>query len=102
MSASQQGPAKQYHAPPNQPRDIVSSIKPSLVIQNANTRPKPFHTDHGDVVSLFTLSTSQSGGAFYLADTTAVYNDLKAIKPKWARALLDDWIMTRYAIQAAV
>ena len=57
--------------------------------------PQPFHTDHGDLVSLFTLSTSQSGGAFYLADSTAVYNDLKAVKPELAQALLDDWIMTR-------
>ena len=73
-----------------------------LVIQNANSRPQPFHTDHGDLVSLFTLSTSQSGGAFYLADTTTVYNDLKAARPKLAKALLDDWIMTRYVIQAAM
>ena len=65
------------------------------MIQNANPRPQPFHTDHGDIVSFFTLSTSQSGGALYLADTTAVYNDLKAAKPKLAKLLLDDWIMTR-------
>ena len=95
MSASPQGSTEQYHAPPNQPRDIVSSNKPSLIIQNADPYPQPFHTDHGDIVSLFTLSTSQSGGAFYLADTTAVYNDLKAIEPKLAKALLDDWTMTR-------
>ena len=99
MSAS---PHQQYHAPPNQPRDIVSSIKQSLVIRNANARPQPFHTDHGDLVSLFTLSTSQTGGALYLADTTTVYNDLKAVKPKLAKALLDDWIMTRYVIHAVV
>ena len=73
-----------------------------MVIQNANPRSQPFHTDHGDLVSLFALSTSQSGGAFYLADTTTVYNDLKAVRPKLAKALLDDWTMTRYVIQAAV
>ena len=28
MSANQQGSTKQYHGPPNQPRDIVSSNKP--------------------------------------------------------------------------
>ena len=28
MSANQQGSTEQYHAPPNQPRDIVSSDKP--------------------------------------------------------------------------
>ena len=95
MSARPQGSTPQYHAPPNQPRDIVSSDKPSVIIHNANPRSQPFHTDHGDLVSFFTVSTSQSGGAFYLADTTAVYNDLRAVKPKLAKALLGDWIMTR-------
>ena len=95
MSTSSQGSTQQYHGPPNQPHEIVSSNKPSRIIQNANQTPQPFHTDHGDLVSFFTLSTSQKGGALYLADTTAVYNDLKAFKPKLAQALLDDWIMTR-------
>ncbi|KAL6720526.1 hypothetical protein ACLMJK_002450 [Lecanora helva] len=68
----------QYHGPPNQAREI------------------PFHTDNGDIVSLFALSTSQSGGSFYLADSSAVYNDLVSLEPGLAKALTDDWTMIRY------
>jgi hypothetical protein len=57
--------------------------------------PQPFHTDNGDIVSLYTLSKSQSGGSFYLADSTAVFEDLKALEPKFAQALVDDWIIVR-------
>ncbi|KAL2038865.1 hypothetical protein N7G274_008387 [Stereocaulon virgatum] len=73
MLVSPKGSNGQYHAPPNQARDI------------------PFHTDNGDIVSLFTISKSESGGSFYLADSTAVFKELKMRMPKLAQALVDDW-----------
>lgn len=37
-----------------------------------------------------------SGGSFYLADSTAVYSDLLALKPGLAKVLTDHWTMVRY------
>lgn len=56
---------------------------------------QPFHTDSGDLVSLYAVSTSLTGGSFYLADSTAVYEDIVALKPDLAKALTDDWTMVR-------
>ena len=56
---------------------------------------QPFHTDNGDIISLFALSKSKSGGSFYLADSTAVYNDLAASQPELAQTLCRDWTMVR-------
>ncbi|KAM0798785.1 hypothetical protein BDR22DRAFT_777651, partial [Usnea florida] len=53
----------------------------------------PFHTDNGDIVSLFTISRSESGGSLYLADSTAVYEELASLTPELAHALCCDWTM---------
>lgn len=68
-------PVGQYHGPPSGNHAI------------------PFHTDNGDMVSLFALSRSKSGGSFYLADSTAVYNELAAFQPELAQTLCHDWVM---------
>ncbi len=46
-------------------------------------------------MSLYALATSLSGGSFYLADATVVFNDLVALKPGLAKVLTEDWTMVR-------
>lgn len=48
-----------------------------------------FHTDSGDIVSLFALSTAAEGRQ---TSSWRVYNDLAATRPDLIRALAEDWI----------
>ncbi|OWY50321.1 Clavaminate synthase-like protein [Alternaria alternata] len=50
-----------------------------------------FHTDSGDIVSLFALSTAAEGGASRLASTWRVYNHLAATRPDLIHTLSQDW-----------
>ncbi|KAL8344034.1 hypothetical protein RB601_004517 [Gaeumannomyces tritici] len=50
-----------------------------------------FHTDSGDVVSLFALGEAASGGASKLASTWHVYNELARTRPDLVRTLTEDW-----------
>lgn len=49
-----------------------------------------FHTDSGDIVSLFALSTAE-GGASRLASTWRVYNHLAAERPDLIHTLSETW-----------
>ncbi|KAM0330168.1 hypothetical protein ACHAQA_004341 [Verticillium albo-atrum] len=50
-----------------------------------------FHTDSGDIVSLFALSTAAEGGASRLASTWRVYNFLAATRPDLIHTLSERW-----------
>ncbi|KAH7325571.1 hypothetical protein B0I35DRAFT_474332 [Stachybotrys elegans] len=50
-----------------------------------------FHTDSGDIVSLFALSTAAEGGASRLASTWRVYNHLAATRPDLIHTLSGIW-----------
>ncbi|RAR15140.1 hypothetical protein DDE83_001578 [Stemphylium lycopersici] len=50
-----------------------------------------FHTDSGDVVSLFTLSTAAEGGASRLASAWRIYNHLATSRPALIHTLSGDW-----------
>lgn len=50
-----------------------------------------FHTDSGDIVSLFALETAAEGGASRLASTWRVYNHLAATRPDLIHTLSEDW-----------
>ncbi|KAK0391429.1 hypothetical protein NLU13_0929 [Sarocladium strictum] len=55
-----------------------------------------FHTDSGDIVSLFALSTAAQGGASRLASTWRVYNELAATRPDLIHTLSGTWIAELY------
>ncbi|KAL1959403.1 hypothetical protein VTO42DRAFT_2206 [Malbranchea cinnamomea] len=58
----------------------------------AYTRDKQvFHTDEGDIVSLFALSTAAEGGKSKLASSWRVYNELAKTRPDLVRTLAEDW-----------
>lgn len=50
-----------------------------------------FHTDAGDIVSLFALETAGEGGASRLASTWRVYNYLAANRPDLIQTLSQSW-----------
>lgn len=56
----------------------------------------PFHTDLGNLVSLFTLSEPATGGETLLASSWRVYNELVRTRPDLIRELADEWDIPRY------
>ena len=54
-----------------------------------------FHTDVGDIVSLFVLSEPANGGESLLASGWTVYNALAENRPDLVRVLAEDWPIPR-------
>jgi hypothetical protein len=61
-----------------------------------------FHTDVGDIVSLFALDEPATGGESLLASGWRVYNELARTRPDLVKILADDWSIPRYAESAFV
>jgi len=57
---------------------------------------QPFHTDAGDIVALFSLDKSASGGESKLASTWRVYNELARTRPDIIHTLANDWVFDGY------
>jgi len=55
------------------------------------TDKQVFHTDAGDIVSLFALNTAASGGESKLASSWRVYNELAKTRPDVIKTLSGDW-----------
>ncbi|KAK7923982.1 hypothetical protein PG985_006036 [Apiospora marii] len=55
------------------------------------TDKQVFHTDSGDIVSLFALATAAAGGASKLASTWRVYNEIARTRPDLIHVLSKDW-----------
>ncbi|KAH8819832.1 hypothetical protein F5884DRAFT_27374 [Xylogone sp. PMI_703] len=60
------------------------------------TDKQVFHTDQGDIVSLFCLSTAAQGGESKLASSWRVYNELAATRPDLIKTLAEDWVFDGY------
>lgn len=60
------------------------------------TDKQVYHTDIGDIVSLFALSTAAEGGKSRLASTWRVYNELAATRPDLIKVLSEDWIADNF------
>ncbi|KAI0526396.1 TfdA family taurine catabolism dioxygenase TauD [Xylaria bambusicola] len=75
-------------------KDLTWSHDSKLIGSPAYTTDKQvFHTDRGDIVSLFALETSASGGASKLASTWRVYNEIAATRPDLIHTLSENWQM---------
>ncbi|KAI1490998.1 TfdA family taurine catabolism dioxygenase TauD [Biscogniauxia mediterranea] len=57
------------------------------------TDKQVFHTDSGDIVSLFALGTAAAGGKSRIASTWRVYNEIAATRPDLIHTLSQDWPM---------
>ena len=78
-------------------KDLSSTSQNSNIGSPAYTADKQvFHTDSGDIVSLFALSAAASGGASRLASTWRVYNELAATRPDLVHTLASEWIAENF------
>ena len=56
-------------------------------------RAQPFHTDLCDVLSMYALNVSATGGESSLASSATIYNELARTRPDIIEVLADDkWI----------
>ena len=55
------------------------------------TEKQVFHTDSGDIVSLFALGVAAEGGTSYLSSSWAVYNELAKTRPDIIKTLSEPW-----------
>ncbi|KAH8171200.1 taurine catabolism dioxygenase tauD, tfdA family protein [Sarocladium implicatum] len=91
---------RQDHKYDGKPADVVlthikdlSSADPDKIIGSPayTTDKQVFHTDSGDIVSLFALETAKSGGASKLASTWKVYNEIARTRPDLIHTLTQPW-----------
>lgn len=77
----------------NHIKDLTATVDKALIGAPAYTADKQvFHTDAGDIVSLFALSSAAEGGQSKLASTWRVYNHLAEERPDLIRTLADTWV----------
>ena len=74
-------------------KDLSTQALASGVIGSPayTTDKQVFHTDAGDIISLFALETAAEGGASNLASTWRVYNELARTRPDLIHTLSQDW-----------
>ncbi|CAG8956683.1 hypothetical protein HYFRA_00012227 [Hymenoscyphus fraxineus] len=78
----------------NHIKDLTATVDKALIGAPAYTADKQvFHTDAGDIVSLFALSGAAEGGQSKLASTWRVYNYLAEERPDLIRTLSEDWVV---------
>ncbi|KAH9909522.1 Clavaminate synthase-like protein [Xylariomycetidae sp. FL2044] len=87
---------RQDHEFDGKPADVILTHIKDLSWSKSNgmidtTDKQVFHTDTGDIVSLFALETSASGGASKLASTWRVYNEIAATRPDLIHTLTQPW-----------
>lgn len=81
----------------NHIKDLSTTADGNRIGAPAYTADKQvFHTDSGDIVSLFALSTAAEGGQSKLASSWRVYNELASTRPDLIRTLAEDWVFDRY------
>jgi hypothetical protein len=73
MDVPKDGPSSVYCGPPNRTMAI------------------PFHTDYGDIISLFTVCNAASGGSFYLANVNDIVSYLIQTRPDIVTQLQEVW-----------
>ncbi|RDW76888.1 TauD/TfdA family dioxygenase [Aspergillus mulundensis] len=56
------------------------------------TEKQVFHTDAGDIITLFALEEAAEGGQSYLSSSWHVYNELARTRPDLIHTLAEPWI----------
>lgn len=76
----------------NHIKDLTQTAVSQNIGAPAYTRDKQvFHTDAGDIVSLFCLNVAAEGGESKLASSWRVYNELAKTRPDMIKVLSQDW-----------
>jgi len=70
----------------------TTSVAGNIGAPAYTTDKQVFHTDAGDIVSLFCLNTATSGGESKLASSWRVYNELAETRPDVIKTLSEDWV----------
>ncbi|RWA12638.1 hypothetical protein EKO27_g2470 [Xylaria grammica] len=72
----------------------VAAIKPNIPIGTAQytSNARAFHTNFGDIVSLYCINTSADGGASHLASLSQIYNQFLQNRLDVIRVLASDWL----------
>lgn len=60
------------------------------------TEKQVFHTDSGDVITLFCLGEAEEGGQSHIANSWFVYNELAAKRPDLIRTSAEPWEVDGY------
>lgn len=57
---------------------------------------KPFHTDAGDIIALYSLGEAECGGESQLVSSATIYNEIVKTRPDLVRLLSSpSWIFDR-------
>ncbi|KAM0806682.1 hypothetical protein AB5N19_07019 [Seiridium cardinale] len=72
-------------------KDLSSTQIGSIGSPAYTTDKQVFHTDSGDVISLFALETAAEGGASKIASTWRVYNEIARTRPDLIHTLSQNW-----------
>ena len=76
----------------NHVKDLMSaSQKKNIGVATYTSDQLIFHTDIGDIISLFCLGTAAEGGCSQLASSWHVYNELAATRPDLIKTMTEDW-----------
>jgi hypothetical protein len=51
-----------------------------------------FHTDAGDIISLFAIGVAEEGGESKIASSWTVYNEIAKDRPDLIDTLANDWV----------
>ncbi|KAI0008230.1 Clavaminate synthase-like protein [Xylariaceae sp. FL0662B] len=79
-------------------KDLSTSEQNGVIGSPAYTTDKQvFHTDSGDIVSLFALDAAAEGGASKLASTWQVYNEIARARPDLIHTLTGNWDVEGFA-----
>jgi hypothetical protein len=90
-------PGKRQSSMVNHIKDLSATSEAGNIGAPAYTTDKQvFHTDAGDIVSLFCLNTADQGGESHLSSTWKVYNELAATRPDIIKTLSEDWVFNGY------
>jgi hypothetical protein len=74
-------------------KDLTGTYSRENIGGPASTNDKQvFHTDSGDIVSLFCLQRAAEGGESQLASIWQVYNILAESRPDLIQTLTEDWL----------
>lgn len=85
---------------------VLAHIKDLTTTQPLKTLGAPafttdkqvFHTDAGDIISLYVLQTAVEGGTSRISSSWKVYNELAETRPDLIKTLSEPWPFDGYVI----